>query len=272
MKGILEFLAKNNRWAILLVAILLLVSGGIFKIQRNSINEWKNKHQTEVKLKDALIDTVSYYKNAYGDEVAEKLTIQESVKNLEKMFGQLSDSQKELVSRVKKLNKDNTVITAALIEASVKIDSLLIRDSIGGTSVVIDTVNKATNFSNLAKADSTSEILFDIDVKNILPAYPNIKPTLTFNKLDFPNKQFVVFEWKNEKKKGYPISFSTTNTNEYYKTENINSYAIPQLHKEILDPTGWQKVGIWFQKNGKIIGGVAGGLVVGAGGTYLLLQ
>jgi LEA14-like dessication related protein len=271
MKKILEFLAKNNRWAIVLVIVLVLVGGGILRLQRNKINEWKGKHQTEVNLRNALIDTVRYYKNAYGEEVAEKLTIQESVKNLEKMYGQLTESQKELVSRVKQLNKDNTVITAALIEANVKIDSLLIRDG-GEGDVVVDTVNKMTNFNNLRTADSTTNLIFDIDVNNILPAYPNIKPTMLIKNLDFPNKQLVVFEWKNEKKKGYPVSFSTTNSNPYYRTHNINSYAIPALSKEILDPTGWQKVGVWFKKNGRVVGFVAGGVVVGAGGTYLLMQ
>ena len=272
MKKILEFLSKNNRWAIVLVLILLVVGSGIFKLQRNSINEWKNKHQTEVKLKDALIDTVSYYKNAYGDEVAEKLTIQESVKNLEKIFGQLTESQKELVIRVKQLNKDNTVITAALIDANVKIDSLLIKDGSGGGEVTVDTTKKMTNFNNIAGADSTTNLIYDIDVNNILPAYPNRKPTMLIKNLDLPNRQLVAFEWKNDKKKGYPISFSTTNSNPYYQTNNINSYAIPKLYKETLNPSGWQKVGLWFTKNGKIVGWVAGGIVVGATGTYILMQ
>ena len=272
MKKILEFLGKNNRWAIALLILLLVVGGGIWKLQRNKINDLKDKYQTEVKLKDALIDSVGYYRNAYGEVVAEKLTIQESIKNLEKMYGQLTTSQKELITRVKELDRKNTVIAAALIEANVKIDSLLIKDGKDGTDVVVDTVNKMTKFTNLAKADSTTELIFDIDVNNILPAYPNIKPTLTFIKLDFPNKQFIEFHWKDEKKKGYPVAFSTSNSNKYYQTANINSYAIPALSKEILNPTGWQKVGQWFIKNGKIVGFVAGGVVVGAGGTYILMK
>lgn len=272
MKGILEFLAKNNRWAIVMIIILLLISGGVFKFQRNKINEWKNKHEIEVKLKNALIDSVTYYQNAYGDEVAEKLTIQESIKNLEKVYNQLSSSQKELVTRVKKLNKNNTVITAALIEANVKIDSLLIKDGEDGSEVVIDTVNKVVNFNNMEAIDSITDVIFNIDVKNILPAYSNIKPTMIINNLNLPNKQLVVFKWKNDKKRGYPISFSTTNSNIYYKTNNINSYGIPKLYKKTLDPTGWEKVGYWFKKNGKVVGYVAGGVVIGAGGTYLLMK
>jgi len=271
MKKILEFLAKNNRWAILLVVVLLLIGGGIFNLQRNKIKEWKQKHQTEVNLNAALNADMTVYQNKEQEWVAEKVTMQASLNQLFDKFSDLTASQQELVTRVKKLNKDNTVITAALIEANVKIDSLLLGQSDSG-SVVVDTIGKKVNFNNLATADSTTKLIYDIDVNHILPAHVDVTPTMLIKNLDFPNKQLVVFDWKNDKKRGYPVSFSTTNTNPYYKTSNINSYAIPQLYKETLDPTGWQKVGIWFKKNGKIVGWVAGGVVVGAGGTYLLMQ
>ena len=271
MKGILEFFAKNNRWAILLVAVLLLVGGGIFNFQRNKIKEWKQKHQTEVNLNTALNAEMKVYQNKEMNWVAEKETMQASLTHLFDRFNDLTDSQKELVTRVKQLNKDNTVITAALIEANVKIDSLLVGQTDSG-AVVIDTIEKKVNFNNLATADTTTNLIYDVDVNHVLPAHADVTPTMLFKNLDFPNTQLVAFEWKNDKKKGYPISFSTTNTNPYYKTNDINSYAIPELYKETLNPTGWQKVGIWFKKNGKIVGWVAGGVVVGAGGTYLLMQ
>jgi hypothetical protein len=56
------------------------------------------------------------------------------------------------------------------------------------------------------------------------------------------------------------------------KVSEINSYAIPNLKKEIVDPTGWEKVGVWLKKNGKTIGYAVGGVVVGAGGTYMLMK
>lgn len=271
MKAILEFFAKNNRWAILLVAVLLLVGGGIFNLQRNKIKEWKQKHQTEVNLNTALNAEMTVYQNKEQDWVAEKLSMQASLKQLFDRFNDLTASQKELVTRVKQLNKDNTVITAALIEANVKIDSLLVGQSDSST-VVVDTIEKKVNFNNIATADSTTNFIYDIDINHVLPAYVDVTPTMLFKNLDFPNKQLVVFEWKDDKKRGYPVSFSTTNSNPYYKTNDINSYAIPELYKKTLDPTGWQKVGYWFKKNGKIVGWVAGGVVVGAGGTYLLMQ
>lgn len=262
MKGILEFLAKDNRWAILLVIILLLVGGGIFRLQSNKIKEWKNKHQTEVKLRNALIDSVDYYQNEYGEVVAEKLTLQESVKNLEKIKTDLTASQQELLKRVKALDKDKSIITAALIEAEARIDSML-----GTGWVEVNPLDSTITFT-----DTTEFLLYDISVGNAFAATSLKDPTIMFNYLSMPNKQFVEFHWKDEKKEGYPIEFSVSNSNKYFKTYNINSYAIPELQKEVINPTGWQKVGRWFTKNGKIVGFVAGGVVVGAAGTYMLMK
>ena len=262
MKGILEFLSKNNRWAIALVILLMLFGGIFISIQRNNVKNWKNKYQTEAKLKNALIDTVTYYKNVYGEEVAEKLTLQTTVKELEKMNGDLTKSQKELLARIKIADKKNMVITAALIEAEVKIDSLL-----GAGFVEVNPEDSTITFT-----DTTEFLMYDIMIGKAIPANPKIEPIILFNYLRMPNKQFVEFHWKNDKKEGYPIEFSVSNSNKYFHTFNINSYAIPELHKETINPTGWQKVGRWFVKNGKIVGFVAGGVVIGAGGTYLLMK
>ena len=262
MKAILEFLAKNNRWAIVLVLILLLVGGGIFKIQNNRIKEWKNRHQTEVKLRNALIDSVSYYQNELGETVAEKLTLQTTVKNLEEINDDLTASQQELLRRIKAADEENKVIAAALIEAEAKIDSLL-----GDGWVVVNPEDSTINFS-----DTTEFLLYDITIGNAFASSPLTDPTILFNHLSMPNKLFVDFQWKDNKKEGYPITLSVSNSSPYYKINDINSYIIPEIQKEVLDPTGWQKVGRWFSKNGKIIGFVAGGIAIGAGGTYILMQ
>jgi len=264
-----NFLKEKNRWAIALVIILLLSAGTIIKIQRNKIDEWKGKYQTEVKLKDALLDSIDYYQNKQKEWVAEKLTIQETIKNLEKMYGELSENQKELLTRIKELNRKNSVIAAALIRTEIKVDSLLHVDTDGGETVV-DTTEKTVNFNNLASLDTTFR--YDIKIGNVLPAYLDVKPTLLFKSLEFPNKQFVEFHWKNDKKKGYPIAFSTSNSNKYFKTVNIDSYAIPPLDKVKLNPTGWQKVGNFFIKNGRTIIYVGVGAAAGAGGVYLLTK
>ena len=262
MKTILEFLAKNNRWAIVVVIILLLLGTGIFKFQRNKIDEWKNKHQTEVKLRNALVDTVSYYKNAHGEVVAEKLTLQVSVKDLEKMRDELTAEQQDLLDRIKDGNKKNTVIAAALVDAELIIDSLLAQG--------IVTINSKD--TTITFTDTTKYLEYELVVGKAIPVISDIKPTLLFKHLRFPNKQEVKFEWEDDKKEGYPIKFSMSNSNPYYKINEINSYAIPNLQKKVIMPTGWEKVGIWLKRNGKVVGYVVGGVVVGAGGTYMLMK
>lgn len=259
---ILKYLSENNRWAILLILLLMIVGGIVFNLQRNSINNWKEKHQTEVKLRNALVDSVNYYTNKYGEEVAEKLTLQTSIKNLESINNKLTESEQNLLKRVKDVEKENNIITAALIEAEATIDSLL-----GAGFVEINVEDSSFIFT-----DTTEFFIYDITIGKAFPAILNVNPTITFNKLTLPNEQFVNFHWKDNKKEGYPIAFSTTNTSPYYKTNNISSYAIPELQKQEINPTGWQKITKWFNKNGKIVGFVAGGVVVGAAGTYVIMN
>ena len=104
-----------------------------------------------------------------------------------------------------------------------------------------------------------------------MPAHLDVKPTLMFNKFLLPNEQFIDFHWNDNKKEGYPVSFSVTNTNQFFKTIDIDSYIIPNIDKEVLDPTGWQKFTKWTVKNGKIIITVGVGAAAGAGITYYLL-
>lgn len=242
---------------IIVGGILLVVIFGGWRLYQNRVNTLKEKYETEVKLKSALLDTVKYYKNKENEWTAEKLTIQASLKNLEKINGELTASQRELLKRVLEIEKNNSIIAAALIEANVKIDKLLHK---GETDV--DTLNKNVIFS-----DSTKNFTYRIKVGKVLPAFKDTVPTLEFQHLYLPNKQFVEFHWKNDKKKGYPVSFSVSNSNEYFKVANIDSYAIPKLQKDAIDPNGWQKLMHWTTKNGKMVItiGVAGVVGIGAG-------
>ena len=263
MKKILEFLAKNNRWAIVLVIILLLIGTGIFKIQRNKINNLNDKYQSEVNLKKALLDSLDVYQNTEGEWVAEKRTIQATIKELESMNGELTADQKRLLAKIKEVNKDNSIITAALIRANFVIDSLL-----HSGIVIVDTTNKTVDFIET----TNSNIRYNFQARGVLPFPPNTKPSLMINNLTLPNEQFVEFHWMDNKKEGYPIAFSVTNTNNYIKVYDVNSYAIPEIKKEVINPTGWEKVTVWLRKNGKVVGYVVGGVAIGAGGTYLLMK
>lgn len=255
-----------NITTLILIAIVLfvLLFGG-WKYFNGKINNLNKDLETEVKLKNALIDNVNYYKNKEGEWTAEKLTIQESIKNLEKMNSQLTATQKELLSRVKEINDKNEVIAAALLETQVKIDSLLLKGK-----TVVDSVNKTIKFVDNYKQDNY-EMNYSFTVKNVIPAFNLIKPTLTIDSLKFPNKQLIDFHWKDNKKEGYPVTFSVSNSNDFFKTVNIESYSIPEISKEALKPNFWQKIDNFLGRTGNNLVYFGVGGAVGAA-TILYLK
>jgi hypothetical protein len=265
MKAILlkfwNFLKQKSNLLILIVILLILGLGIAVYFQHKQIIKLKNENEIQIHLKDALLDTMVIYQNKEKEWVAEKLTIQETTKNLEKMNGQLTDNQKELLARVEEIQKKNDIIAAALINTNVKVDSLL--DA--GKHTVVDTLKKTVNFSDSSHVGN-KVILYNLTVGNILPAHIDVKPTLMINSLLFPNKQFVEFHWKDSKKQGYPVSFSISNSNDYFKTVNLDSYAIPGL---VQPPS---KIMAWLSKNGKTVIYIGAGIIVGGGAVYFLTK
>jgi FtsZ-binding cell division protein ZapB len=210
----------------IIVLFLLLLIGGWYHF--NKTGKLEDQHDLDIKLQRALTDTLHQFKNDKGQWVSEKLTLQLDLDDLKKKNLTLTQSQKDLLDAVKKVNKDNQVITAALIEMGIKIDKW--KDD-KPVEVTDSTVRFATD---------TDSIKYDIFVSNVKPVDLKI-PKLEFRKFEMPNTQFIEFHWKDNKKEGYPISFSVTNSNPLYKVYDINSYAIEGLDKNKIDPTWWQK-------------------------------
>lgn len=262
MAKFLTFFTRKNNILATIIILLILGLGTTVYFQHKRILDIQGKHLAEVKLNNALNDSVSYYINELGEEVAEKLTLQATVGTLEDLNDELTTSEKELVARIKAKNKDNSVITAALIEAEATIDSLM-----GSGTVIVDPDSNKVTFT-----DTTKFLTYDIEIGKVKRSSPLVDPTILFKNLTLPNKQFIEFHWMDNKKEGYPIEFSVSNSSPYYKTYNINSYAIPELQKEVINPNGWQKVGQWFKRNGKTIVYVGAGAAIGAGGTYVLMK
>lgn len=257
---------KLNLTTIIVIVLLVFGVAGGWYLYQKKVNNLKTELDLATKLKNALLDTVTVYQNKQGEWVAEKLTLQETLKNLNKINAQLTTEQKDLLARVADANKKNTVIAAALIQSQITIDSLL------SHGAIIDTVNKSLAFiDSISNARKETIFKYDITIRKAIPAFANIKPTLMFNNMSLPNTQFIEFHWKNNKKIGYPVAFSVTNSNDYFKTINIDSYIIPEITKSTLKPTFWQKVGDFFTKSGgKLVWfGVGGGVGIA---TYLLLS
>lgn len=247
MKKIWEWIKNNYRLMGVLAAIILVLCGVIY-FQYNQISDLKKEKKQTSQVLNALQDTMNVYQNKEKEWVVEKLTIQTSMKELEKINGLLNESQKEMFERIKKIENSNKVITAALIKTNIILDSLVAKNEM----VVIDTTNKVITFQ-----DSTDNLQYELSAFPVLPAYPDIKPTLTFNKFLLPNTQFIEFHWKDDRKSGYPVSFSVTNTNDYFKTINVESYAIPNIEHQ----SGFSK---WMKENFKPLIYMGVGIVGGA--------
>jgi hypothetical protein len=229
---------------IIIGLILLLTLGGWYHFHRTG--KLEGQHDLDVKLQRALTDTLHQYKNDKGEWVSEKLTLQLDLKDLKDKNLTLTQSQKDLLDAVKKVNKDNQVITAALIDMGVKLDGIK-----NSNSVVV-------NDSTIHFPMKSDSINYDIFVSNV-KATGLKKPALEFRTFSMPNQQFIEFHWKDNKKEGFPIAFSVKNSNPLYKVYDINSYAIEGLDKNKIDPTWWQK----FKNSTKSTTGRA--LLVGAG-------
>lgn len=219
--------------------IIVLLCGVIyFVFQRNE--KLSTDLQSEAKLRLALIDTMTTYKNERNELVSEKRTLQ----------FKLNDSEfknKELVQRIKETEEKNatlekkvSVFAAALIELQVKIDELQ------KSNVIISEKDSSVTFTS----KNPNEIKYTLKVQPVL-TFKDKSPELTFVDFSIPNKQFIEFHWRNNPKEGYPVSFSVTNTNPYFKTMNIESYAIPEINKPDIKPTFWQKVGKTFKSGGE---------------------
>jgi hypothetical protein len=91
---------------------------------------------------------------------------------------------------------------------------------------------------------------------------------LFIDSLNLYNKQFIEFHWLNERKDGYPVSFTVRNSNPYFKTYDIESYIIPEVQKSQLKPNIWQKTGNFYRKNRVPFAvGVGAGIL-----TYIILK
>ena len=101
--------------------------------------------------------------------------------------------------------------------------------------------------------------------------YKDYDSKLYINSLILPNDQKISFNW-DRSRVGYPVSFSITNSNEYFKVVDLDSYVIPELNKSKIKPNGWQKIGNFFGSSGEKIAVFGFGLGLGALGVFLLVQ
>jgi hypothetical protein len=246
---------------IIIIIILLLLSFFGWKYY-NDTSKLKDKYNLEVKLKEALNDSVRFYQTKEGEWVAEKRTLQGDMKDLLDDNIVLTDNQSKLLNDVKRLNKEykgeKEIFAAARIQYETLIDSL---NSMIASATNIDTVNNTVSF---VETDTAAHFIYDLDVIGIRPYPEGIVPDIRFNKVDFPNTQTVTFQFDKNERKDYPVSFTVMNTNKYYKVYDMDSYVIPELQKDVINPSKFKKLFRWVKIGGKYILVGAAGYAIGA--------
>jgi len=252
---------KLNLVTVIIIVTVLLVGTGIgFYKLGNDLKAMKTVISDKEKTTNALNNSVKFYTNKYNEVVAEKLTLQGTVKEVIDKNNKLNANQVDLMNRVKEINKKYIIIAAANVKLMVKIDSL--ESSIG-------VYNATTN--EITYKDSTKEISYNIVANNVIELKDK-KSKIKFNTLYLPNTQKINFQWSKDSKLDHPVSFSVSNTNKYFKVYDIDSYIIPEVNKEVIKPSGWQKIGNFFTKTGGKISIFGVGVGVGAVGIYLLTK
>lgn len=253
---------KNNKTErVIIILLLFIIGGGIF-YHLNKIGKKNDQYEQQVKLTEALTDSIRIYETKNDELIYEKRTIQGDLSKLQKENFIFSEEQKDLLETVERINKERRkereIFAAARITYEAFIDSL--NEVIAGATN-IDTINNVISFVN---TDTGGHFIYDLDIMNVRPYPFKMTPEIRFKKIDFPNKQIVTFNWDKNKRKDYPISFSVMNTNKYYKPLDIESFAIEGLNKDTVKPTGWKKAWNWVKINGKYVLVGAAGFVIGA--------
>lgn len=207
-----------------IILILLII---LFIAQKIRISNYQDKIDANDNFITALQDSIHVTRIENDDLLYEKRTLQFQLDNKIEEVKFLNSNQKKLINTIDELNRKNTVITAALIDYQVIIDSLK------SSRTVINTDNKTISFD-----DSTEYIDYDITVTNV-EQYDSTKNTdLYFNFLKIPNIQYIDFHFNEDK----AVSFSITNSNKYLKVNDIQSYVIPEIEKPVIKPNFWNKL------------------------------
>jgi type II secretory pathway component PulJ len=223
---------SKTPWALGVVCLLLLLSlGWSLRQTEQAQTRLAQAQQLETALRAEMVVT----KNALGQETATKRSLQTNVQELQALKGELSASKQELLRYVTAENKKHPVIAATVIKQQVQVAKIESGKPVAQTD---------SSVTFRVQSDSLS---YEAQVQNITARKDSL-PRLTLRNLSIPNTASVSFSW-GTKQEGYPVSVSVTNSNPLFHTSNIESVVIPELKKETLRPTLWEKIGTGVKVN-----------------------
>lgn len=175
--------------------IILLLVACLFK-QCNEYNSLSARHERNI---EALNDTTSYYKNKLGQEVATKLSLELTKKELNKKLSFSTSENKRLSEALKKMKKPIVIVQS---DQEVKIDTIKIP----------------------VKSDIDCQFFFNENVKKDWFSFSvsGNNKSLLISDFELKNSQTLVFGYKKKNFFSNPeLRAEITNTNPYLKQKNI---------------------------------------------------
>lgn len=255
---IMNYIKNNLKNIIIIILLLLTIGGGYYLTTR--LENTNDKYEEELKLREALTDSIEVIRLKSGEVGVEKRTLQTKLSKLTDENINLNNSQKELIKKINTIQKerkrDQEVFAAARVKYETFIDSL---NSVESVVSEVDTTNNILKFRNLS---DTMQFKYDIEIVGVKPFPKFSTPKIKFNKIDFPNTQTITFQFDKTKRKDYPVSFSVYNTNRYYRSNDIESYVIPEIQRNELTPSTTLKIWRFIKRNSDklLFGGIGYGI------------
>jgi hypothetical protein len=156
----------------------------------------------------ALLDSISYYENELGKEVAEKKAFKGSASELELILEQKKDSNEQLRVALKKWKRLKSVTTT---ETITKIDSV---------KVPFEVKIPCDFERNFKKEDPFYTIAGKVN-----------ETGLKFDEISFPNTQTLVVGDKKTSFFKTEFRMEVTNSNPYIKTTSIDNFTFIEKEK-----------------------------------------
>lgn len=218
MKPLIKYI-KNNWFLILTIIVLVIYSIIYHKISENKISHLSKQNN----IYSVQADSLKIYKNKLDEVTYEKQSLILTNKDIKNNYDLLDKNNKELVNKIKVLEKEEKVVSATNIDQTSKLDSI-----VDNHPANIDTVNSLINF---VKDEKFLKYNITVNTKT---------PSLLIQSLEQPNKLFLTYAFND---KG--VSVKVTNSNPAYSVNNISSYIIPieKPHK-FKTAVRWGTIGI----------------------------
>ena len=208
LKKVLEVLKKYSWTLLIILFVICLWMWVILGIKDRKINELASQNNIQAVLLDTMVERT----NKLGTITTEKEAFQVQLSFLEKKYNTLNARSKELLDKINTLEKKKELIQATNIHQRAVIDSLI------NNKPIIDIPKGTVTYrDSLYNKDKSVKLRYEFLVRML-------DYQLTIRKIEMPNTLYISHKYSSDKTR---VLVNVVNSNEYFKTLDIDSYIIP---------------------------------------------